>query len=107
MVLTMIAEILLYDLLTLLMQVTKSGFQQERDVAFVFWENVEGVLTDKTNAFGCLVSSLAGLSDVINCPKWPNAGMVKGPKRNVAWRVLDAKYFWASSTAQATVCSCR
>ena len=25
----------------------------------VFWENVEGVLTDKTNAFGCLVSSLA------------------------------------------------
>lgn len=59
----------------------------------VFWENVEGVLTDKTNAFGCLVSSLAGLSDVINCRKWPNAGMVKGPKRNVAWRVLDAKYF--------------
>ena len=59
----------------------------------VFWENVEGVLTDKTNAFGCLVSSLAGLSDVINCPKWPNAGMVKGPTRNVAWRVLDAKYF--------------
>ena len=59
----------------------------------VFWENVEGVLTDKTNAFGCLVSSLAGLSDVINCPKWPNAGIVRGPKRNVAWRVLDAKYF--------------
>ena len=59
----------------------------------VFWENVEGVLTDKTNAFGCLISSLAGLSDVINCPKWPNAGMVRGSKRNVAWRVLDAKYF--------------
>ena len=61
--------------------------------SIVFWENVEGVLTDKTNAFGCLISSLAGLSDVINCPKWPNAGMVKGPKRNVAWRVLDAKFF--------------
>jgi DNA (cytosine-5)-methyltransferase 1 len=30
---------------------------------------------------------------VINCPKWPNAGIVKGPSRNVAWRVLDAKYF--------------
>lgn len=59
----------------------------------VFWENVEGVLTDKTNAFGCLVSSLAGLSDVINCTKWPNAGIVRGPKRNVAWRVLDAKFF--------------
>ena len=61
--------------------------------SLVFWENVEGVLTDKTNAFGCLVSSLAGLDDVIGCQKWPNAGIVRGPKRNVAWRVLDAKFF--------------
>jgi DNA (cytosine-5)-methyltransferase 1 len=59
----------------------------------VFWENVEGVLTDKTNAFGCLISSLAGLSDVITGKKWPNAGVVHGSKRNVAWRVLDAKFF--------------
>lgn len=61
----------------------------------VFWENVEGVLTDKTNAFGCLVSSLAGLSDVLTVKgsRWPNAGLIRGPKRNVAWRVLDAKYF--------------
>lgn len=61
--------------------------------SIVFWENVEGVLTDKTNAFGCLVSSLAGLSNVIDIRKWPNAGVVYGPKRNVAWRVLDAKFF--------------
>lgn len=59
----------------------------------VFWENVEGVLTDKTNAFGCLVSSLAGFSNVIDIRKWPNAGVIHGPKRNVAWRVLDAKFF--------------
>lgn len=59
----------------------------------VFWENVEGVLTDKTNAFGCLISSLAGLSDVITGKKWPNAGVLHGPERNVAWRVLDAKFF--------------
>lgn len=59
----------------------------------IFWENVEGVLTDKTNAFGCLVSSLAGLSDVLEFSKWPSAGIVRGPKRNVAWRILDAKYF--------------
>lgn len=61
----------------------------------VFWENVEGVLTDKTNAFGCLVSSLAGLKDVIsnNKNRWPNAGVVRGPKRNIAWRVIDAKFF--------------
>ncbi len=61
--------------------------------SLVFWENVEGVLTDKTNAFGCLVSALAGLSNVIENSKWPNAGIVRGPKRNVAWRVLDAKFF--------------
>ena len=61
----------------------------------VFWENVEGVLTDKTNAFGCLVSSLAGLTEVLTLKdsKWPNAGLIYGKTRNVAWRVLDAKYF--------------
>ncbi|WP_294407411.1 DNA cytosine methyltransferase [uncultured Clostridium sp.] len=59
----------------------------------VFWENVEGVLTDKTNAFGCLISSLAGLNKVIVNKRWPSAGIVRGPERNIAWRVLDAKFF--------------
>lgn len=59
----------------------------------VFWENVEGVLTDKTNAFGCLVSSLAGLHEPIVEKRWPCSGFIHGTKRNVAWRVLDAKYF--------------
>jgi DNA (cytosine-5)-methyltransferase 1 len=59
----------------------------------VFWENVEGVLNDKTNAFGCFVSSLAGLKDELSPSKWPVAGIIHGHKRNVAWRVLDAKYF--------------
>lgn len=61
----------------------------------VFWENVEGVLTDKTNAFGCLVSSLAGLEKVLALQggKWPNSGLIRGKTRNVAWRVLDAKFF--------------
>lgn len=59
----------------------------------VFWENVEGVLKDKTNAFGCFVSALAGCDGVIDVGAWPNAGLVRGPVRNVAWRVLDAKYF--------------
>lgn len=59
----------------------------------IFWENVEGVLKDKTNAFGCLVSSLAGLNNAISIKKWPNSGVIHGPKRNVAWRVLDAKFF--------------
>lgn len=61
--------------------------------SIVFWENVEGVLTDKTNAFGCLLSELAGFDNVIKMEKWASAGVIKGPKRNIAWRVLDAKFF--------------
>lgn len=63
------------------------------DRTIVFWENVEGVLTDKTNAFGCLLSSLAGFDDVIAPDKWAASGILHGPKRNIAWRVLDAKFF--------------
>lgn len=59
----------------------------------VFWENVEGVLKDKTNAFGCFISRLSGCDDVLPVTQWPSAGLVRGPKRNVAWRVLDAKFF--------------
>lgn len=61
--------------------------------SIVFWENVEGVLKDKTNAFGCFVSGLAGCDNVLPIAQWPNAGLVRGPRRNVAWRVLDAKFF--------------
>jgi DNA (cytosine-5)-methyltransferase 1 len=58
------------------------------------WENVPGVLSDKTNAFGCLLAGLAG-EDVELVPpgkKWANAGCVFGPVRTVAWRILDAQY---------------
>lgn len=63
--------------------------------AICVWENVPGVLSDKTNAFGCLLAGLAG-EDVQLVPpgkKWANAGCVFGPTRTVAWRVLDAQYF--------------
>lgn len=59
----------------------------------VFWENVEGVLKDKTNAFGCFLASLLGCKDEIRVAKWENAGLIRGKKRNVAWRIMDAKYF--------------
>ena len=59
----------------------------------VLWENVEGVLKDKTNAFGCFISALAGCDDVLPITKWTDSGLVRGPIRNVAWRVLDAKFF--------------
>ncbi len=59
----------------------------------VFWENVEGVLKDKTNAFGIFLATLAGCDDAFYLKKWPRAGVIHGSKRNIAWRVLDAKYF--------------
>lgn len=71
----------------------KKRIEKNLDRTIVFWENVEGVLKDKTNAFGCFISYLAGFDDVLEVKKWPNAGIVRGAKRNVAWRVLDAKYF--------------
>lgn len=61
--------------------------------SIVFWENVEGVLRDKTNAFGCFLASLAGFDAEVKLHRWPEAGFIRGPKRNIAWRVLDAKYF--------------
>lgn len=57
------------------------------------WENVEGVLKDKTNAFGYFISGLLNLDEPIYCKKWPVAGAIFGKERNIAWRVLDAKYF--------------
>jgi len=64
-----------------------------QDPTIVLWENVEGVLRDKTNAFGCFLASLAGFENEIPSTRWPLSGYVIGPKRNIAWRVLDAKYF--------------
>lgn len=61
--------------------------------AVFLWENVEGVLKDRTNAFGLFLSGLLDLEDPIRLTRWPNAGCIYGRKRNIAWRVLDAKYF--------------
>lgn len=61
--------------------------------AIILWENVEGVLTDKTNAFGNFISGLAGYDEPILQKKWPKSGFLHGKSRNVAWRVLDSKYF--------------
>ena len=61
----------------------------------VFWENVPGVLSTADNAFGCFLAGLAGEDDPIvpAGKKWTNAGVVLGPERAVAWRILDAQYF--------------
>jgi DNA (cytosine-5)-methyltransferase 1 len=60
----------------------------------VFWENVPGVLNTKDNAFGCFIAGLAGCdTPIVSASGWTNAGMVDGPRRLVAWRVLDAQGF--------------
>lgn len=63
--------------------------------SFVVWENVPGALNTKDNAFGCFVGRLAGESNELkpSGKRWTNAGVVFGPQRTVAWRVLDAQYF--------------
>lgn len=59
------------------------------------WENVPGVLSSKDNAFGAFLGLLAGEDCELQPPglKWENAGYVRGPKRTIAWRILDAQYF--------------
>jgi DNA (cytosine-5)-methyltransferase 1 len=69
---------------------------QKKEKTIVLWENVEGVLNDKTNAFGNFIAGLAGFDEEIKVKKWSKSGYLEGPTRNVAWRVLDAKYFGLS-----------
>lgn len=66
-----------------------------RPPAIIFWENVPGVLNTPDNAFGCFLAGLAGEDDPLQPAgkRWTNAGAVLGPKRAVAWRVLDAQHF--------------
>ncbi|WP_123578684.1 DNA cytosine methyltransferase [Pseudomonas brassicacearum] len=63
--------------------------------AVTVWENVPGVLSDKGNAFGCFLGALAGEDSELFPPgkRWADAGCVYGPKRTIAWRILDAQYF--------------
>lgn len=63
--------------------------------AIAFYENVPGILNTSDNAFGCLLAGLAGETVPLEPPggKWTDAGMVLGPQRAVAWRILDAQYF--------------
>lgn len=69
--------------------------QRGEPEAACLWENVPGVLSDKGNAFGCFLGALVGEPQELQSPggKWKDAGCVYGPRRTVAWRVLDAQYF--------------
>jgi DNA (cytosine-5)-methyltransferase 1 len=66
-----------------------------REPAWIVWENVPGVLSTSDNAFGAFLGGLVG-SDAAVEPSgggWDSAGVVAGPRRVAAWRVLDAQYF--------------
>lgn len=67
--------------------------KSDKKPSIILWENVEGVLNDRTNAFGNFVAGLAGFDEEIKVSKWMKSGLLLGPKRNVAWRVIDAKHF--------------
>jgi DNA (cytosine-5)-methyltransferase 1 len=66
-----------------------------KPAAWVLWENVPGVLSTKDNAFGAFLGGLCGCDSAIDAPAdgWPSAGVVAGPGRVAAWRVLDAQFF--------------
>lgn len=66
-----------------------------KDESIIVWENVPGVLSAKDNAFGCFLGALAGEDCELkpSGKRWANAGYVLGPKRAIAWRILDAQYF--------------
>lgn len=60
------------------------------------WENVPGVLSDKSNAFGCFLGGIVGADGPLVTPdgkRWPNVGMVAGPRARLAWRVLNSQHF--------------
>lgn len=61
----------------------------------VLWENVAGALHTCDNFFGNFLARLAGENVALEPagPKWSNVGCVYGPRRTIAWRVFDAKYF--------------
>jgi len=63
---------------------------------WVVWENVPGVLSVADNAFGAFLGGLVGGDAALEPPRgrgWTDAGVVSGPSRCAAWRVLDAQHF--------------
>jgi len=75
--------------------VDQTRLQSHLPPATLVWENVPGVLSDRSNAFGCLLGALAGESRALEPPgeKWTYAGYVSGPRRRIAWRTVSAQHF--------------
>lgn len=76
-------------------QIDKTRVSAGKEPAIILWENVTGVLNSHDNAFGCFLGALAGESCALQPAgkRWANAGVVSGPSRTIAWRVLNAEFF--------------
>jgi DNA (cytosine-5)-methyltransferase 1 len=74
--------------------IDQTRIESSRPAATLVWENVPGVLSDRANAFGCFLGALAGEDCALEPPggKWTYAGCVSGPRRRIAWRVLNAQH---------------
>lgn len=83
--------------LTLAYAVLAHELARSHGLRNALWENVPGVLSTEDNAFGCFLGALVGSDAPCDLPagigRWPDAGMVAGPRARAAWRVLDAQYF--------------
>lgn len=88
--------------LTLAYAALAHELQDKQGGITVVWENVPGVLNIEDdenghNAFGCFLGALVGGRDPIPYPRgyerWPDHGMVAGPRGRIVWRVLDAQWF--------------
>ena len=63
---------------------------------WTIWENVPGVLSTHDNAFGSILAGLVGGESALDPARaggWTHAGVVSGPRRCAAWRILDAQHF--------------
>jgi DNA (cytosine-5)-methyltransferase 1 len=74
---------------------TQHAARLDRHGPVIVFENVPGILNTKDNAFGCLLAGLVGEDSALIAPggRWTDAGMVAGPRGNLAWAVLDAQHF--------------
>lgn len=83
--------------LSLVFAVLFHGLVRCNGCRWAVWENVPGVLSTNDNAFGCFLARVVGNDDPIDLPRgtkrWPDAGLVSGPRARAAWRVLDAQFF--------------
>lgn len=83
--------------LTLAFAVLAHELARSHGLRNALWENVPGVLSTPDNAFGCFLGAIVGADAALDLPagigRWPDAGLVAGPRARAAWRVLDAQYF--------------